>query len=156
MAIVIHPTAAHGRQPNYDLIFKIKENNLDVYIGNHETRQVKFDYILEVSNLEENYDSLEYSVKDILKLKFDDSRRYNIIQHALEITNFINSCKDGSLLIHCREGVSRSPSIFILYLIKQYNYTFEKALNLVSQKRKIKPNVGFKRQLRKFSITKKI
>jgi atypical dual specificity phosphatase/dual specificity phosphatase 12 len=51
-------------------------------------------------------------------------------------------------LVHCYAGISRSASIIISYLMKKYNWSYEKAYNYVKNKRPIiNPNRGFKKQL---------
>jgi dual specificity phosphatase 12 len=50
----------------------------------------------------------------------------------------------GNILIHCRGGYSRSPSILIAYLMKKYSWKFEQAFNNVKKiKKDISPNNGF-------------
>lgn len=45
-------------------------------------------------------------------------------------------------------GVSRSASVVLAYLMKEYNYTLEDAFNFTKQKRTcINPNAGFRVQL---------
>ncbi|KAJ7247047.1 protein-tyrosine phosphatase-like protein [Mycena rebaudengoi] len=53
-----------------------------------------------------------------------------------------------SVLVHCQQGVSRSPSIVIAYLIRNHAMSYEAALSFVRRKRAcIKPNPGFARAL---------
>ena len=66
---------------------------------------------------------------------------------------FIEEVKNqgGRVLIHCMQGVSRSVSLIICYLIFTRKYNFEEALNLVIDKRAIAgPNFGFGIQLQYF------
>jgi hypothetical protein len=75
----------------------------------------------------------------------EDLRKY--FQEAWE---FINEAiaSDSKVLIHCKEGRSRSASIAISYLVKHRNYSLKMALECMS---KLLPemniNDGFKRQL---------
>lgn len=49
-----------------------------------------------------------------------------------------------NVLVHCQQGVSRSASIVIAYLIRYRNMSYEAASSLVRHKRAcIKPNSGF-------------
>lgn len=63
----------------------------------------------------------------------------------------------GRILIHCDQGVSRSPSIVIAYLLKKYHDqypTVQTALDYVKSKRNIiRPNATFLRQLEDFAST---
>ncbi|KAF7325072.1 hypothetical protein MKEN_00549900 [Mycena kentingensis (nom. inval.)] len=52
------------------------------------------------------------------------------------------------VLVHCQQGVSRSPSIVIAYLIRNHAMSYESALAFVKRKRAcVKPNPGFARAL---------
>jgi hypothetical protein len=56
--------------------------------------------------------------------------------------------KGGTVLVHCREGVSRSSTIVIAYLIWKQSLPFEQAYELVRSIRMIcNPNAGFTCQL---------
>ena len=142
MELILHPTIKSKKVISYDLILNI--NNLDIYIGNSESREAEhFDYMIEICNENESYPELSY--RPCLTLKFNDVRTYDILQHKEVVTDFINKCH-GKLLIHCGEGISRSPSILIIYLMSK---NYKEAYELVSSKRFIKPNIGFMRQLKK-------
>ncbi|KAJ7143932.1 protein-tyrosine phosphatase-like protein [Mycena epipterygia] len=52
------------------------------------------------------------------------------------------------VLVHCQQGVSRSPSIVIAYLIRNHGMSYDAALAFVKRKRACaKPNPGFARAL---------
>ncbi|KAJ7042302.1 protein-tyrosine phosphatase-like protein [Mycena alexandri] len=52
------------------------------------------------------------------------------------------------VLVHCQQGVSRSPSIIIAYLIRNHGMSYADALAFVKRKRACaKPNPGFARAL---------
>ncbi|KAF8152103.1 protein-tyrosine phosphatase-like protein [Mycena galopus ATCC 62051] len=52
------------------------------------------------------------------------------------------------VLVHCQQGISRSPSIIIAYLIRNHGMSYESALAFVKRKRACaKPNPGFARAL---------
>ena len=54
----------------------------------------------------------------------------------------------GSILIHCKFGISRSVSFIIAYLIKYLGFTVIRALNFLRNiKQQINPNEGFLEQL---------
>jgi hypothetical protein len=64
---------------------------------------------------------------------------------------------ENKVLVHCNQGVSRSASIVIGYLLKKRIFnTYNEAYNYVKAKRvKIMPNNGFKRQLFELEIMSK-
>jgi predicted protein tyrosine phosphatase len=153
MAIILHPHVSIKQEPNYNFILRLEDKLVDVYIGNKETREKVFDYIIEISNENESYPELSYTVRNILSLQYNDSSEYIITKEIDMITTFINTCYNGTLLIHCGEGISRSPSILIMYLIHFYSYTYKNAYDMISFHRYIKPNKGFVKQLQRFSST---
>lgn len=56
-----------------------------------------------------------------------------------------------NVLVHCQQGVSRSPSIVIAYLIRNYGMSFDNALSLLKRQRAcVKPNSGFISALREW------
>ncbi|KAG2068208.1 phosphatases II [Suillus decipiens] len=55
----------------------------------------------------------------------------------------------GNVLVHCQQGVSRSPAIVIAYLIHDLGMSYEQAYTLVKLRRPcINPNPGFVAGLR--------
>ncbi|OAX34111.1 phosphatases II [Rhizopogon vinicolor AM-OR11-026] len=63
------------------------------------------------------------------------------IAHALQT--------GGNVLVHCQQGVSRSPAIVIAYLIHDLGMSYEQAYALVKRRRPcINPNPGFVAALR--------
>jgi hypothetical protein len=58
---------------------------------------------------------------------------------------------DGSVLVHCMAGISRSTSLIIYYLMKKYAMSYDEAYNFVKRARSIiQPNTGFEKQLRTY------
>ncbi|TFK62933.1 phosphatases II [Pluteus cervinus] len=59
-----------------------------------------------------------------------------------------------SVLVHCQQGVSRSPAVVIAYLIRNHGMTFDNAHGLLKRKRAcINPNSGFVKILRDWEST---
>jgi protein-tyrosine phosphatase len=68
-----------------------------------------------------------------------------------EGVKFVKESIDGGgiVLIHCKQGVSRSPALGIAYLMENRGYTFDDALALLKAKRpQIEIDPEFERQLR--------
>ena len=70
-----------------------------------------------------------------------------------ESIQYIEKAKEsgGKVLVQCIQGISRSVSIIIAYLIYKNKMTYDKAFELVQSKRTIaSPNFGFAIQLQNF------
>ena len=70
-----------------------------------------------------------------------------------ECIKFIENAKEkgGRVLVHCIQGISRSVTIVIAYLIFSKKISYDKAFNIVQEQREIaSPNFGFSIQLQNF------
>ena len=76
-----------------------------------------------------------------------------LIPKIKETKDFIDSCfaSGGKVLVHCNDGMSRSASLVIAYLMQKYGLDFKAALTHVQSRRFcVQPNDGFEQQLREF------
>lgn len=92
----------------------------------------------------------KYSGYEYHKLHMDDTSRTNITEPLKTgltiITNAILAEKN--VLVHCAQGISRSPTIVIHYLMKTFGLSMEKALAEVRSKwDRASPNKGFLKYL---------
>ncbi|KAM9963832.1 hypothetical protein ACTFIW_007088 [Dictyostelium discoideum] len=111
---------------------------------------------IKIDQVNEDVDSekiKELSIK-YLRISISDSFRSKIENYFQEAIDFINQGNvDGSeksnVLIHCKQGRSRSPSIVIAYLMSNEKWTLEKAFNHVSSvsPKNLTVNDGFKKKL---------
>ncbi|KAF8802210.1 phosphatases II [Phlegmacium glaucopus] len=84
-----------------------------------------------------------------------DETTADLGRHLKNVCGFIDrTLRSGrNLLIHCHQGISRSASITIAYLIHNHGMSFETAHALVKRKRAcIKPNSGFVRVLQEWDV----
>lgn len=105
-------------------LWRINQKSVDIvkYTGSIQ----EYDEIRRLSNLYQNKPMIEIG--------------YHFINHAV-MTN-------KNILVHCMAGISRSVSLIVYYLMKKYNLSFDQAISIVKNKRKIaNPNDGFKLQL---------
>ena len=82
-----------------------------------------------------------------------DSCLETIIPKVREVKDFIDAClrAGGKVLVHCNDGMSRSGSLVIAYIMQTYGIDFKAALNHVQQRRFcVQPNDGFEQQLREY------
>ena len=88
-----------------------------------------------------------------LTLNLKDNTKENIECVFYKCIDFINKCKkeNKKILIHCLQGISRSATITIAYLIYNNKMNVDKAFNFIQKKRKIiNPNLNFFLQLELF------
>jgi len=72
----------------------------------------------------------------------------HLVKIFYKIFNFINDNKEVNILIHCRQGKSRSVSFVIAYLMYHYKMNLITAYNHVKKIRNlIQPNIHFMNQL---------
>lgn len=104
------------------------------------------------------YSPTSYFLKPYYKylyIPWDDDPSQNIFKHLDKITNFIHRCVKHNLniLIHCGEGISRSPTAICSYMIKYLRMDVKYSINLLYQKRcVVNPNNGFIEQLHQYQI----
>jgi dual specificity phosphatase 3 len=66
--------------------------------------------------------------------------------HSLADLRFISSASGGRVLVHCREGVSRSATIVLAHMVLGGS-SLPSALQTLRRGRSVHPNEGFVRQL---------
>jgi protein-tyrosine phosphatase len=81
----------------------------------------------------------------IHQIAIDDDVSFPINNYFNVTNEIINNVRKNNekILVHCRAGHSRSPTIIIAYLMKYENMTFDEAYNYVNDIRHIAPNNGF-------------
>jgi len=123
-----------------------------IYLGNEEAQKqksllklLKITHILVVGEELQIFHANDFVYK---KLEIEDSQLEDIKNYFEESYKFIEEA-NGNVLVHCMGGVSRSPTIVIAYLMKKEKKGFKEILSFVKSKRKwVKPNDGFKMQLK--------
>lgn len=83
---------------------------------------------------------------------FEDIEGQKIDLH--EIADLINELvRDNAVFVHCLEGISRSVTAVLAYLVKYRDMTLQVAYDMVLERRPIAaPNAGFLKQLCIFEI----
>ena len=82
-------------------------------------------------------------------LEIQDNEYEIIINSLIKGIEFIESNK--TVLVHCREGISRSSTIVIGYIMYKEKKSYIEAENFVREKKDdIKPNENFVKQLKEF------
>jgi len=85
----------------------------------------------------------------ILTVPAADAQEVNISVHFAAAAEFIEHAlrQNGKVLVHCVQGMSRSPTLVIAFLMIKRGMTVRRALAAVREKRAIFPNYGFLLQL---------
>jgi len=83
-------------------------------------------------------------------VKVEDAPYINLLHVLEDVHKFIDEgLEDGSVLVHCMAGVSRSATLVISYVMKRYDLSYTDARSLVYAERNvINPNWGFVEQLK--------
>ncbi|KAM7538136.1 hypothetical protein Aperf_G00000072822 [Anoplocephala perfoliata] len=88
-----------------------------------------------------------------LRVEVEDSGTADLMPHFRPVIDFIDEAvrSGGRVLVHCQEGVSRSASLVIAYIMAHSNLTLMHAIEVVSHARAIIfPNINFLGQLNTF------
>jgi hypothetical protein len=83
------------------------------------------------------------------KLPMEDNESYKMCKHFDDILDFLDlAVRQGTVLVHCMMGISRSATAVILYLMARKGLTCAAARRFVKTKRSfVSPNKGFITQL---------
>ncbi|XP_021967868.1 dual specificity protein phosphatase 19-like [Folsomia candida] len=92
-------------------------------------------------------------IKSHLVLDVFDETNFDLLSSPIisEALEYIHKCKlqNDRLLVHCNAGLSRAPSIVMLYLMKMENLKFETVFKQIKAARPhANPNAGFLQQLK--------
>lgn len=112
------------------------------------------------------YDCYTNTIQDVisctnainsLKEQFEEAEDINKKNKLLQFM-FKNTYKkyrsNARILIHCSMGVSRSPTIAIMYLMKKFEICYRDALDLMKlQRQKCQPIDSFLCELEDFELT---
>jgi protein-tyrosine phosphatase len=82
-------------------------------------------------------------------LKWEDTPKQLILKDLPMCFEFIEKgIQKGKVYVHCQQGISRSATIVIAWIMYKYEKSFEEAFAFVQKARPvIHPNVGFVNQL---------
>ncbi|KAM3181039.1 hypothetical protein ACTXT7_015123 [Hymenolepis weldensis] len=88
-----------------------------------------------------------------LRVAVEDNGTADLMPYFVPVIEFIDGAirSKGCVLVHCQEGISRSASLVVAYIMAHSNLLLVDALTVVSHARPIIcPNINFLGQLDKF------
>ena len=75
---------------------------------------------------------------DLIKLLHWHYEYYKDIDTETPLDFIENALSHGNaVLVHCGQGVDRSPTVVMLFLVRRRHFSVEQAVNLIKQKRPI-------------------
>ncbi|XP_077992352.1 dual specificity protein phosphatase 3-like isoform X1 [Glandiceps talaboti] len=89
-------------------------------------------------------------------IKATDVAGFKLLPFWEDTGEFIHTAlseQGTKILVHCREGFSRSAATTIAYLMMYHNLTAQEATRAVRAKREVGPNAGFLKQLCQLDAT---
>jgi|GEM_PF-6159537 len=89
---------------------------------------------------------------EIKVIPLHDIPSEQILPHFEEAFAFINSASEGSTLVLCAKGHSRSASFVIGYLMYKFHAPFKQAHDYLLSKHAVWPNEGFMTQLHYYDL----
>lgn len=154
------PNFSNFSSPSYESSCLIKKLSSPVevtpylYIGNFEAGK-NFDLLQKhgfktVINLTTTKTSSPHKDIEVLNWGWNDNESQEIIEDCKKFIELMNaSIKKGSpILVHCKEGISRSAALVISYLMQTNNFSFDVALQELRQIHpQAEPNFNFSYQL---------
>ncbi|VDP74525.1 unnamed protein product [Echinostoma caproni] len=86
---------------------------------------------------------------EYLSLVLYDDMQFRLRDSIYQCIDFLRKVKrkKGTCFIHCDAGRCRAPSMVIAYLIKEHEYSYERAYNEVNNARNVAINLNFRAQL---------
>ncbi|KAH6832562.1 dual specificity protein phosphatase-like protein [Perilla frutescens var. hirtella] len=127
-----------------------------VYVGDSGPEDVSHDMSKTSLSPDRLLYSLEYAGKDLkfvrMAVPLRDMESEDLLDYLDVCLDFIeDSRKEGSVLVHCFAGVSRSAAIITAYLMKSEQLSLEDAIESLKQScESVCPNDGFLEQLKMF------
>ncbi|KAF8900939.1 protein-tyrosine phosphatase-like protein [Mucidula mucida] len=85
------------------------------------------------------------------KIDIMDVSTADLKPHLEKVCEYIEAAmrRGESVLVHCQQGISRSASVVIAYLIRNRGMSYDNAFALVRRQRAcVKPNAGFVQALK--------
>lgn len=106
--------------------------------------------ITHILNVTREIDNFFPSVFEYQNIREYDEEATDLLRYLDRTYRFIKEARmaNGKVLVHCKMGISRSATVTISYVMKEYDLSLSEALCKVKQCRSIvNPNKSFRKQL---------
>ena len=121
----------------------------DKYAARDESYLIKKN-IDTVVNCAESVNSTYKELK-FLELKMYDKSKQKLFPKLEIAYKFIKKNSKNNILIHCKNGKSRSAALVVFYLMKEKGWDYDTCISYIRKRRSVaKPNSGFKKQLKEY------
>jgi hypothetical protein len=144
MALVVHPTIQHIPKEYVELVYCDEKNS--IYLGNKEACKPDiYDAIISIIDPDIEFQPIQQNHFIFRIYDHSASNIKPVLQQFIECITQLN----GSVLVHCGEGISRSPTLLIGYFIQEKGFSYNDAFDLLQRAQpNIKPNRGFNKFLK--------
>lgn len=161
--IITFPSGGFMMEPSDDynevlpnVLLGDKATALDV----HLLRRLKITHVLNAAvgttqyHVQSNEEIYTKAKMKYLGIEATDFINFDLRPFYEEAANFIECAlkSGGSVLVHCRQGMSRSAALVLAYMMIKQRIPLEKAVRIVRKEREILPNEGFLQQLIDYEI----
>jgi len=93
----------------------------------------------------------QMELKHYKHIQVQDCSTSDLYSHFEEAMEFFDAHQQGKILVHCQQGISRSSTVCLAYLLNKTGKNFETCYKELQEKRSIiSPNFGFLGQLKKY------
>ncbi|KAF9522250.1 protein-tyrosine phosphatase-like protein [Crepidotus variabilis] len=118
-------------------------------------RALHISHIVQVMDLpwlvltkEDGFECYKFAIEDVRTQPLDPEMLQGVCGYIHGVRS-ASEGQSGNVLVHCQQGVSRSATVVIAYLMRYEGMSLAEALAFVKDKRAcVKPNVGFMRCLK--------
>jgi dual specificity phosphatase 12 len=87
-------------------------------------------------------------------IEIEDDEKANLLDHLEDVLDFLDDAidaSDGKVLVHCHNGVSRSPAVVLAFMCYSMGLQLDEAVEVLRMDvPQAAPNEGFMQQLQLF------
>ncbi|CAG0913222.1 unnamed protein product [Notodromas monacha] len=87
---------------------------------------------------------------DFIRFRAIDLIHFRLAPFFRDTADFIDEAlsSGGKVIVHCKQGISRSSTLVVAFLMLKRGMATQEALTIIRSKREVMPNEGFLQHLR--------